>query len=63
MEHRPYFDTNLERHDDPARYRLLPDSRVAGGYALLCVQCGRTTYLDMDVQQRYCAHCHEFLDD
>ena len=28
--------------------------------SITCPQCGRTSYHPMDIQEKYCGHCHEW---
>jgi len=41
-------------------YRLV---RHMGSRCLLCLRCNRISFNPNDVQQRYCGHCHVFLED
>jgi len=36
---------------------------LAGGEAITCLECGRTSYNLNDVAERYCGHCHKFHDE
>ena len=33
------------------------------GKSIKCLRCGMTSHHPTDVEQRYCANCHVFLDD
>jgi hypothetical protein len=33
------------------------------GLAIKCLSCGRVSHNPHDVQNRYCGHCHKFLED
>lgn len=41
--------------DDPPLLRDLPPS-------ITCPICGRTSYNQDDIKERYCGKCHQFLD-
>ena len=43
----------------PVFYQLVTDPNT-GTPGILCRICGRTSYHQQDIEQRYCGHCHRF---
>jgi hypothetical protein len=44
------------------RSAILIEPRSVSGKAIGCKACGRVSHNPNDVANRYCGHCHEFLD-
>jgi hypothetical protein len=47
----------------PLCYYHLVENLSGEVNGITCLVCGKTSYNSNDVENRYCAHCHEFHDD
>lgn len=59
----PAFVAHIMKRSKGMTYKLVLDPRALDGVAIVCLKCGRTSYLRADVQYKYCGDCDLFHED